>query len=420
MENNRLFLFLALGVVLVLIWTAWQEDYGQSPAPKQEQAASAPASGSGTAPEHKAESTGPAPEAPPQDTAEAATEKNASPEPKADAAMREGKVIHVVTDLLDVRISTVGGELVSAKLRKHTISTTDKSPFPLLHDRANSLFVAESGLVAKDADAPDHNTVWKAESTEYRLGEGQEKLVVPLTWTGPDGVTVTKTYTFGRDKYLINLDQKVVNNGGKPWQAYQYVQLRRTPDTGEASFLKNRSYTGGVIYSEQEKYEKIGFDDMEDKALSRDIKDGWAAMIQHYFLAAWVPPRGLTERYFSRVPKKNQYVLGMSSPWQTVAPGKTASFTSDLFVGPKDQDRLAGIAKGLELTVDYGWLTVISKPLFIALSWIHSVVGNWGWAIVILTLCIKLAFYKLSETSYRSMARMRKLQPRMQQLKERF
>ena len=174
-----------------------------------------------------------------------------------------------------------------------------------------------------------------------------------------------------------------------------------------------------MIYSPEEKYEKISFSNMENDDLSRDISDGWLAMIQHYFLAGWVPPRDQVLRYYTRV-NRGEYVLGQSSPWVSVDAGGQALLENQLVVGPKTQKRLAPVAEGLELTVDYGWLTIISKPLFIALDWIHSVVGNWGWSIILLTLAIKLVFYKLSEASYRSMARMRKLQPEMKRLKERY
>jgi YidC/Oxa1 family membrane protein insertase len=279
--------------------------------------------------------------------------------------------------------------------------------------------MAQSGLVSDEGSAPDHQARWNAGAERYVLEDGQDRLEVPLTWSNGDGVEVMRTYIFERDSYVVRMVQSVENTSDTPWRAYQYNQLRRSSETEGPGFLGAASYTGGVIYSPSEKYEKISFGDMEDSNLSRDIDNGWLAMIQHYFLASWVPPRDRELRYYSRF-ENGEYVLGQSSSWQTAEPGETVSFENRLFAGPKEQSRLDAVAAGLELTVDYGWLTIISKPLFIALSWIHGVVGNWGWSIILLTLGIKLVFYKLSETSYRSMARMRKLQPEMQKLRERY
>ena len=405
MEQQRLLLFFALGIVLILIWNAWQEDYGRPAQPAREAAA----------PAERGAVPGAAP-------GEADTGSPGQPARagSSETAAAGGGEIRVLTDLLDVRIDTRGGTFRQALLRRHPVSNEDPSPFPLLHP-SEPLFFAESGLNARGGGpAPDHRAVFQAEAEEYRLAEGQDQLVVPLTWTSPEGVTVVKRYIFRRDRYLVELEQEVRNDAAQPWEAYQYVQLRRHASEDQGSIFTGQTYTGGVIYTPEDKYQKIGFDDMREEALSRDVKDGWVAFIQHYFLAAWVPERDHLQRFYTRVADGREYLIGMSSPWARVEPGESTTYRSRLFVGPKEQDRLEPVAAGLELTVDYGILTVIAKPLFIALSWIHGVVGNWGWAIVLLTLGIKIAFYKLSETSYRSMARMRKLQPRMQQLKERY
>ena len=404
MEQQRLFLFFALGIVLILIWNAWQEDYVRGTAPSASTQREAPAPGAAV--------PGEAPGAP--GGAPASTPARTGAEDGAVATE-----IRVVTDLLDVRIDTRGGTLRQALLRRHPVSNDDPSPFPLLHP-TEPLFVAESGLKAQGASAPDHQTVFQAEAEEYRLAEGDDQVVVPLRWTSPEGITVVKRYVFRRDSYVVDLEQEVSNGAEAPWQAYQYVQLRRHSTADQGSIFEGRTYTGGVIYTPEDKYQKISFEDMAEEALSRDVQDGWVAFIQHYFLAAWVPDREHMQRFYTRVVDGREFLIGMSSPWQTVEPDQSARYHSRLFVGPKEQDRLEQVATGLELTVDYGILTVIAKPLFIGLSWIHGVVGNWGWAIVLLTLLIKIAFYKLSETSYRSMARMRKLQPRLQQLKERY
>ncbi len=415
MQNLRLFLFATLGMLLLLAWTAWQEDYRRDPAETAERESveedAAPAPGAG------------APDEPPEDARPAATDAESGDGPPRQAADGEARgngpdEVRVVTDLLEITISAEGGTITHAGLRDHSVSIDDPTPFPLLH-REEPMFLAENGLVMAEGDGPDHRDRWQVEQAEYRLAAGEDEIVVPLTWTGEDGLEVTKRYRFSRDSYLVDLEHEVRNEGEEARRLYQYSQLRRAEEGGGNILLGAYSYTGGVMYSPEDKYQKLSFDDMRDNDLSEDVEDGWVAMIQHYFLAAWVPQRDVDQRFYSR-DQNGQFVLGMSSPYLTVEPGSSDTVGNRLYAGPKAQDRLDDIAEGLELTVDYGWFTVISKPLFVALSWIHSVVGNWGWSIILLTLGIKAVFFKLSETSYRSMARMRKLQPRMQQLKERF
>jgi len=424
MDNQRLFLFMALGLVLLLIWTQWQEDYGprSREAPVAERSAeegeAREAETPGAAPEDEATATPPAgrPDGGEARGAPGAGTARAEPGDGVEAGGPDS--VRVTTDLLELEIATAGGDIRSARLLDHTVSVDNRTPFELLQDSEDLLFVAQSGLVGDGMEAPDHTARWRVERAQYSLEEGQARIEVPLRWTSEAGVTIVRRYILERDSYVVRVVHEISNSGNREWRGYQYTQLRRTSDTEGPGFLGAASYTGGVIYSEAEKYEKIDFGDMDESDLSRDIRDGWAAFIQHYFLAAIVPPRETTLRYYTRV-NRGEYILGMSSPWLTVAPEEQGRLESRLFIGPKEQDRLDEVAAGLELTVDYGWLTVISKPLFIALDWIHGVVGNWGWSIVLLTLGIKLVFYKLSETSYRSMARMRKLQPEMQRLRER-
>jgi len=414
MENQRLFLLVALALVMLLIWTTWQRDYGPERAPVAErseitadqQPAPQPAEPSATNAE--------------TDVASPSTD-NRTALPDSDTTIDTSMMadsIRVQTDVLDITIPLTGGNIREARLLKHTISVDDDTPYTLMGNQ-NPLFIAQSGLVGDAVDAPAHTAQWQASQSNYTLNADADTLVVPLQWTNDDGISVTRRYHFKRDDYLVRVTHEVVNASNENWRAYQYNQLRRTTDSEGPGFLGAASYTGGVIYSPADKYKKISFGDMDSEDLSNDIANGWLAMIQHYFLAAWVPERDETLRYYSRV-SGGEYVLGQSSPWQVVAAGETGEFENRLFVGPKEQDRLDTVAEGLELTVDYGWLTIISKPLFIALDWLHDIVGNWGWSIILLTLGIKLVFYKLSETSYRSMARMRKLQPEMQKLRERY
>lgn len=413
MDNQRLFLYVALALVLLLGWMTWQQDYGPS----------APQQASPTASVDQPESA-PATPAPSEAEAEAEAPgqpagSDSVPELASDTLTDTGvNQVRVVTDLFEVDIDLNGGNVHGVRLLEHTVSLDDPTPFQLMGTES-PLFIAQAGLVGDGIEAPGPGARWVADEQEYILEGDAEQIEVPLRWRDENGLMVTRRYVFTRDSYLIDVRHEVQNPSADSVRVYQYNQLRRSSDTEGPGFLGAASYTGGVIYSPDDKYEKISFNNMEKDDLSRDITDGWLAMIQHYFLAGWVPPRDQVLRYYTRV-NRGEYVLGQSSPWVTVEAGGQATLENRLVVGPKKQNRLAPIAEGLELTVDYGWLTIISKPLFIALSWIHSVVGNWGWSIILLTLAIKLVFYKLSEASYRSMARMRKLQPEMKRLKERY
>jgi len=289
-----------------------------------------------------------------------------------------------------------------------------------LNDSMPNLFVIQSGLRASTGTEPTHHVVYSPEQTSYRMAESDDQLVVPMTWRSPEGVEVIKRYVFHRGSYAIDLQHEVRNNSDEEWHGRQYRQLQRTQvaETGQSTFIY--TYMGGVIYSPEEKYEKIKFEDMVDENLDRSITDGWAAMLQHYFLGALIPARGEADRYYTKALSNARYVIGMISPGQTVAAGSTGQYETQIFIGPKLQDKMKQVAPGLELTVDYGLLTVLAQPLFWLLKTIHKYVGNWGWAIILVTVLIKLAFYKLSETSYKSMANMRKLAPRLKTLKERY
>jgi YidC/Oxa1 family membrane protein insertase len=415
MDNQRLFLFVALSFVLLLLWQAWMEDYG--PVPQAE----VPVAGTGQAvdtpalaPPGGVPDTGDLPSAP----AEMAAPESALPD---TALLKQAQYIDVETDLFHIRIDTTGGDLRQVDLLAYpTTMEPDSPPYRLLNDSLPNLFVIQSGLRASTGTEPTHHVVYTPEQSRYRMADTDDELVVPMVWRSPKGVEVIKRYTFHRGSYAIDLEHEVHNNSGAEWQGRQYRQLQRTQvaETGQSSFIY--TYMGGVIYSPEEKYEKIKFEDMVDAKLDRTITDGWAAMLQHYFLGAVIPARGETDRYYTNTLSHARYVIGMIAPNRVVAPGGSAVYETRLFIGPKLQDEMKEVAPGLELTVDYGLLTVLAQPLFWLLKTIHGLIGNWGWAIVFVTILIKLAFYKLSETSYKSMANMRKLAPRMKTLKERY
>jgi len=404
MDNPRTLLAIALSFLVLLIWQAWMKDYAPQPQPVEPAAVtdSAPAMDSGG-----------------EDLPHAPVDKPpAASQETVAVQLPAGQRVEVKTDLFHVVIDTRGGDLREVELLQYPQNTDkDSPPYRLLDGSPEKLFVAQSGLRAGKGPEPTHHAVFQVDRNSFELGNG-DSLDVPLHWTDGKGVEVIKLYRFHRNSYVVEVEFLVRNGSDQPWSARPYYQLQRTPKKQENRFLY--TYTGGVLYSPEEKYEKIKFDDMQEKELSRDIKDGWAAMIQHYFVAAWIPPRNETDRYYTRALKGERYVIGLIGPTLEVAPGSEAKTEAQLFVGPKLQHAMQAVAPGLELTVDYGVLTIIAKPIFWLLEHIHALVGNWGWSIIFLTMLIKLAFFKLSETSYKSMANMRKLAPRLQALKERY
>lgn len=413
METQRLFQFFALGLILLLIWGAWERDHSpQRTAPEQvseEQEAQdddqfVPDDLEGEGPERDVDDR-------------AADERPETADQDADV-----RDIRVTTDLLDVEISTRGGELRRVDLLQYPVSTDDPTSLRLMSDEARRLFIARAGIVTEDpALGPGSRGVYTVDQDSFSLDDDADSVTVPLVWEGADGLRVTKRYTFHRDSYLIDVEHTVENATGQDVRASQQTYLRRSADHGDGTSWFIYTYTGGVLHTPDDRYTKLSFSDMGGSdRLDQNVRDGWLAMIQHYFIGAWIPPEGEERRYWSQERDGNVFDLGMNTFWRSVAEGESGEFSTQLYVGPKEYRRLAAAAEALDLTVDYGWLTIISRPLFIVLEWIHSVVGNWGVAIIMVTLLIKLVFYKLSETSFRSMARMRKVHPRMKAIKERY
>ena len=415
MDNIRILLLIAAAFLSLTLYQAWQRDYAprSAPASKATQSmaeagrlartgngAAMPSTGGGELPDAKVPAV--------------------SGGQAADAAA--SRKIQVETDLYRILIDTRGGTLSDAWLLKYPVSVDRPDvPLKLLTPVPPELFIAQSGLISgKGSKAPTHKALYQAGADAYQLADGKNELVVDLVWHGENGVKVTKRYHFKRDSYEIAVEHVVENEGRRPWAARAYTQLQRMHEGDSGNMFAARAYVGAAIYSPEEKYEKIAFPSMAKEPLERDVKGGWIAVMQHYFLAAWIPPADETEHFYSKVLPGQRYVVGAYSPVTTVAPGQRHVFTGRLVVGPKLQDQLAKMAPGLELTADYGWLTILAKPMFWLLKWYHGVLGNWGWAIIFLTITIKLLFYKLSEASYRSMANMRKLAPRLQALKDRY
>lgn len=411
MDNQRLILFVALSLVILLLWQSWQEDYGPQPgtttAPTETEIPGIPArqTNGGVGDDVPAAAGDPA-------------QAQVLPE---TALLKTGSNITIETDLFRVLLDTTGGDVRQADLLAYPETIEPGSPpFRFLNDSLPNLFIVQSGLRTSSGAEPTHHVVYSAEQNHFRMADDADELQVELSWRSPEGVEVIKRYTFHRGSYAVDLEHEVHNGSVSDWSGRQYRQLQRTQvaETGQSTFIY--TYMGGVLYSPEEKYEKIKFDDMLDANLDRSVTDGWAAMIQHYFVGALVPERGEDNHYYTKALNNARYVIGLISPGRVVAPGESTTFSSQLFIGPKLQDEMKAVAPGLELTVDYGLLTVLAQPVFWLLKTLHGFLGNWGWAIIFVTMLIKLAFYKLSETSYRSMANMRRLTPRLKSLKERY
>lgn len=431
MDNYRLILIFAVAFLSMMVWQQWQLDYG----PQSVQEASLAFDANEQATDNNAvdmneavtESSSLISDAIPDAPAVASNDNLASAKPAVNQITEseqssQQKKIHVETDNFNLMIDTRGGSIVKVNLKKYPLSLDrPDTEFPLLTELPANYYIAQSGLIATEkALAPTHESIYSTSSDSYAMKSDQNSLEVDLVWQHESGVKVTKRFTFNRGSHLIVVSHHVDNNSANNWSGRQYQQLQRAKPSDDSKSTFIYTYTGGAIYSEENKYEKIKFDAIEDSDLNRDIKGGWLAMLQHYFVSAWVPPVEQVHHYYTKALPTGRYVLGAYSPSKTITPGQTETFEAQFFSGPKLQHEMEAISEGLDLTVDYGYLAILAKPIFWGLEKIHTLLGNWGWSIILLTLLIKLAFYKLSETSYKSMANMRKVAPRLQTLKERY
>lgn len=407
-------LFAALGFVGLLIYQNWVE-YS-----RPDQTAEVIATPGVKLPEAMVTTSG-LPTAP-AITASAVPTANAPQQPLS------GEIITIETDLLEVKIDSQGGSIIHAALRKHAISSGQQDqPFILFTREGNEVFVTETGIIGSQGQHyPNHHTRYQTQAAEYRLDQGQTSLEVPLSWQAADGTRYTKVFTFFPDSYNIDIEFRVDNATSKPWKGFLYAQLSRNQVAGQERLSLMSavpSFKGGALYTPENKYEKVGFEDMFDQNLKLTSTSGWVAMIQHYFVSGLIPTGNGPFGLYTQADKQGvgpQYRIGYKQLLPTSADaGGQATLGTRLYVGPKEQERLKQQAEGFNLTVDYGWLTPISAPLFWVLKQIHKVVGNWGVAIILVTVLIKLVFYPLSAASYKSMAKMKKVQPRLQTLKER-
>jgi YidC/Oxa1 family membrane protein insertase len=424
MNSPRPFLLLAVLLIGYFLWQAWEQDYTAKPVASS--SAAAPPAGA-SSPSPTSTSGADVPKASASSTP-AQTVTPVSAESNSGSASQR---IEINTDVLHAIIDTRGASLVEADLLAYPIDPSDRSkPVRLLDDGDEHYFVAQSGLVSSASAAPDHRAAFAAEQPKYELAAGADKLEVPLTWRDPSGVSVRKVYIFQRASYLVTTREEVTNAAQQPWTGNEYRQLQRVPPVVAKSGLfslynpEAYAFAGAAWYSPQDKFQKLAFAKFAESPLRKnDATAGWVAMLQHYFFAAWIADATEPDQFTTDVVKADgamRYLIRSASPAQTIAPGETKAFTTRLYIGPKLQGTLDEIAPGLSLTVDYGILTFIASPMHWILVELHTFVLNWGLAIILLVLLIKLAMFKLSEAQFRSMAKMKKLQPRLEALKERY
>lgn len=421
MNQTRTFLIFAWLMVATLLWMAWGRDQEGLRQPVAADSAQTPTddAASGAVPQAPS-----GPSQAPQAPADAAV-------PAMQAAATTGQAVTVTTASLRVVID--GGRVRSADLLRYARTTdADSPPVRLFDDAPARYFAAESGWVSNDSAAPSHQDGFVPErpQREYVLASGANSLAVPFVWRGPDGVSIRRTYTLSRYGFTIQVRDEVINAGSAPWQGYVYRQLTRVPPVVKSGWTHPESFSfhGAAWYSSADKFEKRKFDDfVDDGTLDRPVTGGWVAMLQHHFFSAWIPGAN-DQSTFSLTtlpnPAGTRYVIREVGPGVSVAPGAAAVTEARLWVGPK---LVSGInaqdVPGLDRAVDfssYGWMAALAGALFWVLNWLHTVFGNWGWSIVGLVLIVKALLFPLSAAQYKSAAKMRKFQPRVQQLKERY
>jgi len=416
MDNQRLLIWAFFGLMLWMTYQTWQQDYSPRPTPVAEE----PAVQSPELAAPGAEQTDDLPTlADPGAAPTLPSDAVAAPDPVTPAAA----AIRVTTDVLDLEISLQGGTLRKATLLKYPVAKDRPDELvELLSPQASTLGLIESGVRATGGGAEaTHLSTFESRQLSYELGSDDE-IVVALGWSDPSGIDVEKRYRFTRGSYEIGLEQEVRNGSDALWRGAEYVRIKRHFQEQERSMFDVDSYSfaGPIIY-DGEKSDKLPYDDLLDDGKYEYYSErGWFGSIQHHFLSAVVPTLGVEHKFEVAVVGDNSVSTAIARNIETVAPGSAKSFETTLFVGPKLQSQLEEIDKSLKLTVDYGWLTIISQPLFWLLSKVFGFVGNWGLSIIVVTFLIKLAFYKLTESSGRSMAKMRNLQPRMKALQDRY
>lgn len=412
MDIKRTILIVALAIVSYVMVLKWNQDYGQAALPTQNVAAS------NTAPSLPDTASGN--NAASSDDIPRTTNETSAPAEAPVAASKD--LIQVKTDVLELAIDPQGGDVAQLKLPLYPRRQDHPDiPFQLFDNGNERTYLAQSGLIG--SNGPDANPagrpVYSTEKKTYQLADGQDQLVVDLKFS-KDGVNYIKRFTLKRGLYDVVVSYLIDNQSAQPWSGAMFAQLKRdaSDDPSSSTATGTATYLGAALWTSSEPYKKVSMKDMDKAQLKETVQGGWVAWLQHYFVTAWIPPKGETNVVQTRKDSKGNYIVGYTGPALTVAPGAKAETSAILYAGPKSQAVLKELSPGLELTVDYGFLWFIAQPIFWLLQHIHSIVGNWGWSIIFLTMLIKGLFFPLSAASYKSMARMRAVAPKLAALKE--
>lgn len=405
MDTQRIIAFIVFSLSTLLLWESWQTYNNPKPAVEiqagkvdqavQPAAAELPQPGQGLKPDSPITDNG---------------------------KVSRGARVRVLTDVIDAEIDANGGDLRKLVLTGYRQNEAADQPFSLLEEKSGRNYFAQMGFVG--GSLPTHKTVFELVPGEYRLKDGQKELKVSLKAV-VNGAEVLRTYTFQRGSYVVDIDTKITNLGTSALEGFPYYQILRhgQPPEGESALMY--TYTGPALYTDIGKFQKVTFEDIAkgNAEFVKEAKDGWIGLIQHHFVAAWMtrdPADASQREFYTRAIGNDEYSAGMIFPVVKLKPGEEKSLTMRLYAGPQELEKIKALAPGLDLVVDYGWLTILAYPIFVLLNWINKLVINWGVSIILLTVLIKLVFYPLSAAGYKSMAKMRKLAPRLQNLKERY
>ena len=428
-EIQRIVLLIGMAALGYLMILAWNDDYGQSVnADSYSSELELAGADAGIAPSVAAPTAvvGTGNSDVPDDSllAPESTTESATVAANPAAPLDQGRLIKVTTPVLEVWIDKLGGDLVRVQLPKFPV-TIDRPDvhYQLLDNSQGRTYVAQSGLIGRDGiDKGSSRPLYTSSQSEYSLSESGSELLVTLN-TSQNGLQVAKSFRFTPNDYLVDLSYRVENATAESKQAALFAQIKRDrsePRGQETTALGPRPYLGGALTTAESRYEKIEFDDLDEEGdFRQSVSGGWVAFLQHYFLSAWVAQPEVTNRYYGQRRNDGTYVFGYVAPAQEIAPGSSATWNAGFYAGPKDQERLEEIAPNLNLTVDYGFLWWLAAPLFKVLKWFHDMVGNWGVAIILLTVLVKALLWPLSAKAYKSMANMRRVAPQMKRLQER-
>jgi YidC/Oxa1 family membrane protein insertase len=416
MDFQRLILFVIFSMSGVFLFQAWQKENAP---PKPPAAITAPAEKKEGVPTSATVTAGTVPTA--SGTAPAGAAMASGTAPTAPAVAVSGEVFTVKTDLAEFKINTVGGVIEEVALKEHRDTDDKTKPYRVLQRDAKRTHVAQSGLIGNGL--PDHYAAYTKVSSNFDLGTAETldvRLSTPIAGGGKNDLI----YTFKRGSYIVDVTQEITNGSSAAISAAAYFQLQRDSiAAGLSNPMGVGAFHGPALYTDAKKYQKIGFKDIEKGKpgiTAERMSDGWVGMVEHYFVNAWLPKAGAIREYYMSKGKDDVYMAGLKTPLGEIAPGATAKVTMPLFLGPQEQDLLKAAAPGLDHVVDYGIFTFLAAPMFWLLKWFHALVGNWGWAIVLLTILIKAAFYPLNAKAGRSMGKMKLVGPKLKEIQERY